>query len=111
MAGTRGRIRRGAASTGSSPSREESAVRCASSSFANVAALVAFLATVALGSAPAMAAVGGSASAEGWNRETLRTLARPQGVRVIEGVSGDPKITVDALERAGYHVDVAVLPS
>jgi len=86
-------------------------VRCASSSFANVAVSVAFLATVALASAPAMAAVGGSASAEGWNRETLRTLARPQGVRVIEGVSGDPKSTVDALERAGYHVDVAVLPS
>jgi hypothetical protein len=87
-------------------------VRFASYSFASSRSLAfAFLAAVAFGAAPASAAVSTSTSAEGFSRETLRTLARPQGVRVIEGVSGDPRTTVDALERAGYHVDVAVLPS
>ena len=41
---------------------------------------VAFLAVVAVGAAPANASVSTSTSAEGFSRETLRTLARPQGV-------------------------------
>jgi hypothetical protein len=101
--------------------REESAVRCASYSFGRrvVGLALAAAATVAVIAATTGVAAATSASSPAstspstaaWNRESLRTLARPQGVRVIEGVSGDARATVDALEGAGYHVDVAVLPS
>ena len=86
-------------------------MRCASFSFASLRLVAALFAATAFAAVPAGAAVGTSASAEGFSRDALRTIARPQGVRVIEGVSGDPRTAVDALERAGYHVDVAVLPS
>jgi hypothetical protein len=90
-------------------------VRCVSCSFGRRVVGLAFgaaaiAATIAATTAVASAASAAAATAA-WNRESLRTLARPQGVRVIEGASGDPRATVDALEHAGYHVDVAVLPS
>jgi hypothetical protein len=96
-------------------------VPCASYSFGKrvgglalvAAAMVAGIAatTSVAAATSASSPASASASTAAWSRESLRTLARPQGVRMIEGLSGDARATVDALERAGYHVDVAVLPS
>jgi flagellar hook capping protein FlgD len=102
-------------------------VRCGSSSFGNsslraarLAAALAWAIALSAGSslagptgrAPTYASAAGAArDAAGWSREPLRAISRPHGVRVVEGSTGDARATVDALERAGYHVDVAVLPS
>ena len=104
-------------------------MRCASSSFGKAslraagftAALTSTLALSAgsglagpTGRAPAYHSATGAPTAQdaaGWSREPLHAISRPRGVRVVEGSSGDARATVDALERAGYHVDVAVLPS
>ena len=90
-------------------------MRCASCSFGRrVVGLALGAAAIATAIAWTTAVASTASEAAGtaaWSRESLRTLARPQGVRVIEGVSGDPRATVEVLERAGYHVDVAVLPS
>src|SRR5438552_5918661 len=100
--GTGTRRRRGAAFTGSSRRQEGSAVRFVSSSFGRFLALVALL--LACGAARAEAA-------PAWDREALRSVARAPGVRVVTSSrAGSPVETVDALERAGYHVDVAVMP-
>jgi hypothetical protein len=72
------------------------------SSFASSFALVALL------------LVGEAARAEAaqaWGGDALRSVARAPGVRVVaSNRAGSPVEAVDALEKAGYHVDVAVFP-
>ena len=82
--------------------QEGSAVRFVSSSFGRFLALVALLLACAAARAEA---------APAWDREALRSVARAPGVRVVTSSrAGSPVETVDRLERAGYHVDVAVIP-
>lgn len=72
------------------------------SSFASSSALVALL---LVGGAPRAEA------APAWGGDALRSVARAPGVRVVASSrAGSPVETVDALEQAGYHVDVAVFP-
>lgn len=71
-------------------------MRFASYSFGSALILAASLATVA--------------KAEPFEA-AARAVNPGQGVRVVSSkVAASPKETVNALERAGYHVDVAVLP-
>ena len=50
-------------------------------------------------------------AAPGWDGDALRSVARAPGVRVVASSrAGTAVEKVDALERAGYHVDVAVFP-
>lgn len=77
-------------------------MRFVSSSFARLFATVALLHSA--GAAPADAA-------PSWGGDALRAVARAPGVRVVvTSPVGSPAETMDALERAGYHIDVAVLP-
>ena len=47
-------------------------------------------------------------AAPGWDGDALRSVARAPGVRVVASSrAGSAVETVDALERAGYHVGVA----
>ena len=101
-------------------------MRCVSSSSGRLRAVA--LAAVALAglvlgagfaaAGPAPAATSGVALHDGasspeaaFSRASLRAVARPRGVRVVEGTASDSRAAVDRLERAGYKVDVAVLPS
>lgn len=82
--------------------QEGSAVRFASSSFGKLFPYVALI--LACGAARAEAA-------PAWGGEAWYSVARAPEVRVVMSTrAGSPAATVDALERAGYHVDVAVLP-
>jgi hypothetical protein len=82
-------------------------VRFASSSFVRLVALAA----VSLAGTAATTS-SAAATAAPWGVEGLRSVARAPGVRVVTASGhGSPAQAVDALERAGYHVDVAVLPT
>lgn len=76
-------------------------MRFASSSFGRVIVMAALL----LPAAPL------SALADARSAAAARAVVPGDGVRVLASRrTGSVKETIDALERAGYHVDVAVLP-
>ena len=103
-------------------------MRFASSSFANaifVALLIATApATARAGPGPAAGGSGSAPSAAAADprteaaraeaaraSESIRSMAPPPGLRVLAlHQAGTAAGSVDALERAGYHVEVAVLP-
>ncbi len=85
-------------------------MRFASSSFGSALILAASLAVAAPTSAWAGAGRIAPAAAADANA-AARAVNPGAGVRVLSGtLAASPKETIDALERAGYHVDVAVLP-
>src|SRR5688500_7953222 len=98
-----------AGSTGSSPNREESAVRSASSTSgsargrATPAVAAAVLAALLVATARGVAAEPLPAAALGGGVEAVRALA-------AEGAAGGVPDRVRALERAGFRVEVAVAP-
>ena len=82
-------------------------MRFVSSSFARPITLVA----LALAGVAGTGSTAAAAAAASWGGESLRSVARAPGVRVVAASGfGSAAQAVDALERSGYHVDVAVLP-
>ncbi len=84
-------------------------MRFAWSNFSRVFSLLALL-VVAAADARASSPPA-SPDEAAWNAERVRAIAPPPGVRVVTSLRLDSSgRAIDDLERAGYHVDVAVLP-
>src|SRR5438045_1197839 len=93
-----------AASTGWSPNREGSAMRCVSCGFARTALIAVFVAgawTTMIPTAEGAAEIASS----------LASGPAPEGLRTVwhEGTD-DPAATLDRLERAGFRVEITLPP-
>jgi hypothetical protein len=75
------------------------------------AALLLLGCAVPTGLAVAASTISSPGTTAPWSARAIRSIPVPAGVRAIAvPLDRDPRATLDALERAGYHVDVAVAP-